>query len=123
MSALVSLTAGLLYVAIAALAFDDGLPTLLFTAGFGAAGIVLASAGARMLAGHRDQVRLARRGAWLALLTITTPVAVWAVNIGSSDAPAAFTQLAISQGALTYVASATVPAILTLLLVRTRVRR
>ncbi|MFB6518498.1 hypothetical protein [Streptomyces sp. NPDC056401] len=123
MSALVSLVAGLWYVAIAVIVFDDNPPALLFAAAFGAAGFVLASAGARMLAGRTDQALLARRGAWLALLTTAIPLAVWAVNVASSDAPAAYAQLAFSRGVFGYVALAVTPGVPTLLLVHTRVHR
>ncbi|WP_330297630.1 hypothetical protein [Streptomyces sp. NBC_00503] len=123
MSALVSLVAGLWYAAIAVIVFDDNPPAILFAAAFGAAGFVLASAGLQMLTGHPDQALLARRGAWLALLTTAIPLAVWAVSVASSDAPAAYTQLAFSREYFGYVALALTPAVLTLLLVRTRVRR
>ncbi len=122
MSALVSLVAGLWYAAIAVIVFDDNPSAILFAAAFGAAGFVLASAGIRMLTGHPEQALLARRGAWLALLTTAIPLAVWAVNVTSSDAPAAYAQLAVSRGVFGYVALAVTPGVLTLLLVRIRVR-
>ncbi|WP_405496087.1 hypothetical protein [Streptomyces sp. NBC_00096] len=120
MSALMSMAAGLWYAAIAVLVCDGKPLALLFTATFGAAGFILASAGTRLLTGHADQAALARRGAWLALVTTAMALALWAVQITLSGAPATFARLGISHGALWYVALVVAPGVLTLLLVRTR---